>query len=424
MSSDRFNSCQTVVVGAGPYGLSVAAHLKHAQIVTRVFGEPMAFWRRHMPKGMMLRSAWHATHISSPDGTLSLDAFAAAHGVRRDAQLSLRDFVAYGEWFARHAVPDLDRRSVRLVESAGHGFRVTLVDGEAFAAERVVIATGLTAQDHRPPVLRDLPAPLVSHCSDHDDLAPFRGRRVAVVGRGQSACETAALLAEFGAEVEIICRGEIHWLGSTADDTSAAARLSWRMREALGAPSGVGPFPLGWLAEAPAVVWRLPKALREMFTRRCLKPGAAAWVKPRLKAVRCNPGQMIRAARAHGDGVELQLNDGVRTFDHVILATGYQVDLARLDILSAPLLSAIDRVEGSPVLRAGFESSVPGLHFVGSSSVRSFGPLMRFVAGAPFAARSVAKAARSRGASHTNSEARRAPAKSFLDTAPDLSPPR
>jgi cation diffusion facilitator CzcD-associated flavoprotein CzcO len=394
MTSKRLNACQVAVIGAGPYGLSVAAHLKHAGISTRVFGEPMSFWRHHMPKGMMIRSPWRATHLSSPDRSLSLDSYAAAHGIERDKLLPLEDFAAYGAWFQSHAVPDIDRRTVRLVEAADNCFRVTLADGEIFAADRLVIAIGLASQDYRPQPFRHLPAALVTHSSEHADFAPLRGKRVAVIGRGQSACESAALLAEAGAEVELISRGDIRWLGASATDAITQKTAILRLREALGAPSGVGPLALGWLAESPDLARHLPPGLRDRLTRRCLKPAASGWLKPRFENVTCIPGSTITAARALSDRIVLDLDTGSRSFDHVVLGTGYRVDLSRVGILSPQLLEKIACAAGSPVLRTGFESSVPKLHFVGASAVKSFGPLMQFIAGAAFAARSVTNAAR------------------------------
>jgi cation diffusion facilitator CzcD-associated flavoprotein CzcO len=400
MTSKRLNACEVAVIGAGPYGLSVAAHLRQAGLTTKVFGEPMSFWRHHMPKGMRLRSPWRATRMSDPGATFSLDAFAAEQRADPAKPLMLENFIAYGDWFCGRAVGDVDRRTVRRVEATGSGFAIALADGEIFAARRLVIATGLANQDYRPQLFRDLPDALVSHASDHADLAPFRGRHVAVIGRGQSATEYAALLAEAGAEVELISRGEIHWLGEAGAKRSALAHL----HDALAAPSAVGPFPLNWLAEAPALVRHMPFHLRDRFSQRCLKPGAAGWLKPRFGNVTCRAGRTIVAARAASDRIALDLDNGARVFDHVLLGTGYRVDISRIGILSPELLSRIACVDGSPVLRAGLESTVPRLHFVGSSAVKSFGPLMRFVAGASYAARAVTRTALARGTERDTAE--------------------
>jgi hypothetical protein len=393
MTAKQTNACEVAVIGAGPYGLSIAAHLAQAGVSTRVFGQPMSFWRDHMPKGMRLRSPWRATHISDPDRAMSLDAFAIEHNTAIGEPLSLEWFIAYGTWFQQRALPDVDRRTVQLVEAAGSGFQMTLAGGEICAASRVVIATGLANQEFRPAAFQDLPAALVSHTCEHADFAPFRGKHVAVVGRGQSACESAVLLAEAGAEVELICRDEIRWLGATANE-ARTQKSAPSLREALSAPSAVGPFPLDWLVELPAAVHRMPPGPRDWFTKRCLKAGAAGWLKPRFGAVKCLSGRAIVAAHCRGHRVALDLDNGSRTFDHVVLGTGYRIDLARIRFLSPQLADKIACTDGSPLLRSGFESSVPKLHFAGSYAVRSFGPLMRFIAGAPYTARAITAAAR------------------------------
>ena len=397
MMSGQSSTCEAVVVGAGPYGLSVAAHLRHAGIAAHVFGEPMAFWHNNMPRGMLMRSPWRATHFSDPDGGWSLDAYASAHGIDSNVRLPLERFIAYGEWFQQHAVGDIDRRAVRRIDAARGGFRLALEDGETFSADRVIVATGLRNQEYRPLPFKDVPATLASHTSAHPDLSVFRGKRVAVIGRGQSACESAALLAENGAEVEIISRGNIHWLGIAAGGR-AKKTVRQGLREALTSPSEVGPFPLSWLVEVPGLVRQMPAALREEFSRRCLKAAASGWLRPRFAKIRYNFGRTILGARALGDRIALDLDVGERIFDRVLLGTGYRIDVTRLGVFGPQLLDRIVRADGSPLLRPGFESSVPGLHFVGSYAVKSFGPLLRFIAGAPYAARAVAHEVRARAA--------------------------
>ena len=361
------DTCEVAVVGAGPYGLSLGAHLGSAMVDARVFGRPMSFWRHNMPKGMKLRSAWEASHIADPDNFLLLDAYAVVSGLGRSDPLPLDDFVRYGDWFQQMALPDLDARNVTTIEPAGRGFWLTLEDGQVLNARHVVVATGLANQDYRPAAFRGLPADLVSHTADHASLGGFRGRRVAVVGRGQSACESAALLAEAGADVALICRAAIRWLGG----------------------SGVGPFPLNWLNAAPDALHRVPPLWRDWLDAFSLQARPAAWLKPRLAGVRIDAGRRIRGARPNRDGIILELDSGARGFDHVLLATGYKIDIARLGFIGSELASRILTDGGSPVLSSGYESSVRGLHFVGASAVRSFGPLLGFVAGVGHAARAV-----------------------------------
>jgi FAD-dependent urate hydroxylase len=167
----------------------------------------------------------------------------------------------------------------------------------------------------------------------------------------------------------------------------------------------------------------MPAEWRGEFTRRCLKAGAAGWLKPRFNNVRCSPGTITRA-RAVSDRIVIEADTGARTFDHVVLGTGYRIDLRRLGILSPQLLERIASADGSPLLHANFESSVPNLHFVGSYAVKSYGPLMRFIAGAPFAARSLTKAARTGAPRRTAAPTPQATAPLFDGVAADLGPPR
>jgi cation diffusion facilitator CzcD-associated flavoprotein CzcO len=383
------DDCDVAVVGAGPYGLSLGAHLSLATVGTRLFGRPMSFWRHNMPKGMTLRSPWDASHIADPDNLLSLDAYAAVSSRGRPDPLGRDDFIRYGDWFQEMALPDLDVRNVEKIEPAARGFRLTLQDGLPLAARHVVIATGLANQEFRPTPFRGLPAELVSHTVDHASLDAFRGRRVAVIGRGQSACESAALLAEAGADVEMICRGAIRWSGSQKSGYAHRGAVAWRAHNFLAARSGLGPFPLNWLNAAPDTMHRVPPGWRVWLDGFGLRASAAAWLKPRLAGVRIDAGRRIHRARPDRDGLTLDMDNGSRSFDHVLLATGYKIDIARLGFLGPELTSRIITDEGSPVLSPSYESSVPGLHFIGASAIKSFGPLLGLVAGAGHAARAV-----------------------------------
>jgi cation diffusion facilitator CzcD-associated flavoprotein CzcO len=390
--SVRTSDCDVIVIGAGPYGLAVAAHLRACGAATHVFGEPMSFWRRAMPRGMKLRSPWGATDISDPARALSLDAYVDSHGVAREEPFPLEAFVGYGAWFQANAVPDLDQRMVERVEAADGAFRVVTADGEAMTARRVVVAMGLANQQFRPAAFARVPDALVTHTCEHDSFARFRGKRVAVIGRGQSACESAVLLHEAGAQAEIICRSPIHWLGTGKRAVGWRQEARAKLSALLATPSGVGPFPLNWFVEVPNLLHLLPADARARFNAASLRAGAAGWLRPRFDGVGVTAGVEIIDAAANGDQVEVTTDRGAATFDHVLLATGYRIDIAKFGILPPALLAAIAQCEGYPVLSAGLESSVPGLHFVGATAVFSLGPLMRFIAGTGFAARKVARA--------------------------------
>ena len=378
--------CEVAVIGAGAYGLSVASHLRAAKIETKLFGEAMSFWR-NMPKGMKLRSQPSASNLADPKGELTFEAFVADQAVRLTGPIPREMFVSYGDWFTQKTLTELDTRKVVRVDRLGDGFCLWLDDGGLVTAQRVVVAAGLAKQEFWPAAFSGLPRDHVSFVSEQAEVSVFRGKRVAVVGRGQSACEYAALLNEAGAEVELISRGDIRWLGSATPEQPED--MIWRLHKLLSTRSGVGPFPINRLVESPGMVQRLPLLMREMINTRCLRAGAAGWLKPGFAGVKTDPGRNILEARVDGSGIVLRFDRGSSQYDHVVLATGYRIDIARLNLFAPRLLADIHCIKGSPKLSRGLQSNVPNLHFLGSAAVMSYGPLMRFIAGAGYAARHV-----------------------------------
>ena len=294
------SSKPVVVIGAGPHGLSAAAHLRAAGLPTRVFGETLGFWQDTMPRGMFLRSSPHASTISSPGDELTLARWRAREGRTVEKLLPIGDFIDYGRWYARQAIPDVDTRQVQMVQPRLSELLVTLSDGEQLAASRVVVATGLGSFAYTPPVFRDLPASLCSHAVCAPELERFVGRSVAVIGSGQTALESAALLRELGATVEVIARSPgIFWLGGygwggvqgnpilpppSLADGSEKPPL-WRARKGLywrEAPTEVGGRMTSWIGAAPDVCRRLPRGARSALTYRCVRPAGGYWLPDRL----------------------------------------------------------------------------------------------------------------------------------------------
>jgi hypothetical protein len=396
LSSAR--NAQVAVIGAGPHGLSAVAYLRDSGIPTVAFGDSLAFWRDTMPGEMWLRSSPRASSISSPGGKFSLARWGEAAGRKIGRILPIGDFIDYGTWFADRVVPDLDRRMVVSARRRDAEFELTLSDGETLSVGRVVVAAGLGPFAYTPRLFRELPSALVSHASACVPFDAFAGKSVAVIGTGQSALESAALLAEAGSQVEILGRARaIVWLGGWSEANKngersvvpkTPAKQTWRARTGLHwrpAPTEVGGRFSSWIGAAPDVVRHLPRAIRAPLTYRCIRPAGAGWLPGRLEAVEFTLGREVVSAREQDGHVLLSLDDGsIRSVDHVLLGTGYKIDVRAYPFLAGDLAAKLLTVEGSPRLRRGLESSIPGLHFVGAPAAESFGPVMRFVVGTAY----------------------------------------
>ena len=389
-----------MIVGAGPNGLAVAAHLRDAGIPTVSFGEPLESWYAHMPAGMLLRSRRRSSHIADPRLELTIDAYERASGTRvSNPVITLEQFVAYGRWFQRAVVPDVDTRRVVRVARDGGAFSVSLDGGEEVAASRVIVAAGLSPFMNCPEPFASLPASVRSHAYEHADLSAFAGLRTAVIGSGQSALESAALLHEVGAGVEVLARASsIRWLGELSGRPPTSASVGQRLKQSVSLPpTDVGGRLNGWIAAAPDVFRRVPEPLHPTISYRCIRPAGAGWLQPRLVDVPISCGRSVVDARIDGDAVKLSLSDGsTRMVDRVLLGTGFSVDVRRYPFLDEGMLADLDLAGGYPVLGPGLESSVPGLHFVGAPAAYSFGPVMRFVVGSWYAAPAIARRAAGR----------------------------
>ncbi len=389
---------EAVVIGAGPYGLSVSAQLTGRGVRHETFGETMSLWSTHMPAGMFLKSEGFASNLADPRGELTLARYCAEHETDyeyRDvaSPIPLATFERYGRWFQSHAVPGLREALVERVRRAPGGFDVTLGSGETLRAGHVVVATGMTGYANLPDVLEDLPAGAVLHSYEHRDPAESRGREVAVIGAGQSALESAALMAEQGASVHVIARtGALAW-NSKPGGSARSLRQRWKYPE-----SGLGEGRSQWAySNWPQAFHLAPESRRVKRAYTALGPAGAWWLRERIEGrVELRLERSLLAAQGDGDGVRLRLDGPAGaeelTVAQVIAGTGYRPDLSRLPFLDRQLRDELATgAFGTPQLDRALQGSVAGLHFVGYPAALSFGPVMRFVFGADFAARTVAR---------------------------------
>jgi FAD-dependent urate hydroxylase len=374
-----------IVIGAGPNGLSVAAHLLEVGIDRRVFGRTMDSWRSNMPSGMFLKSEPYGSDICSPGSGYLLRDYCRAAGEEyhhRIVPVPVEQFIRYGSWFANQLVPDVEDLEVTSLSRRDDGFVVRTSDGQSITCARVVVSTGIIPFAYLPPQLRALPADLVSHTSTHVDLGRFEDKEVLVIGAGQSALETAALLNEHGARATLVTRQDwgVFWLDPNPLSPTRLDRLRHpvvRLCEGW----------FCWRYEHMADLFRyLPESSRLNRGLKTLGPAGAWWLRNRVEGkVPILLSHSIVGAEASGERVRLQLKgpEGPVSLDadHVIAGTGFRLNIERLGFLDQSLRRTLRMVGGAPALGRGLESSIPGMFFTGALAAPSFGPGMRFVSG-------------------------------------------
>lgn len=376
------NATDAAIIGAGPFGLSISAFLTEHGIDHLITGEVMETWSGHMPAGMLLKSEPYASAIAAPKAGYDLASYCAGHGlgyVDRVSDLPLPKFLGYANWYAGELVPKVLPMMVTDVSPTGAGFQISFADAAPVTAGQVIVSTGVLPYAYLPSTLTGMPAELVSHVRDHNRLDQFSGRRVAVVGCGQSALETAALLNEQGAEVRVIARtAAVNWNGANPAHLSRIGHLRRPVTQLCE----------GWHCAfwyRPSAFRLLPRDIRLTKCRTVLGPGGSSWLRNRVDGVvDILTSHQIRSAEPRGNGVRLTLDgprEQVLDVDHVIAGTGYRIDLSRLPFLPDQLRSRIRVCEGYPVVSRTGESSVPGLYFTGAPTAFSIGPSARFIAG-------------------------------------------
>ncbi|MGN6149436.1 MAG: NAD(P)-binding domain-containing protein [Rhizomicrobium sp.] len=392
----RSADCEVAIIGAGPYGLSVAAQLAARGVSFRIFGRALDTWRNHMPKDMLLKSEGFGSCLSHPSKDSTLKAYCEARGIPyADTALpiSLDLFLEYAAWFRETYVPTLEELNVANLEESEAGFALTLEDGRRVTARRVVLAIGITWFRNVPEELSHLDKDVTSHSYDHRDAAQFKGKDVVVLGAGASAVDLAALLNDSGASVKIVARDNAlryHTPPSADDDT-------W-WNKLRNPPTTIGPGWRSWAAANLPFLFRfVPEKLRLEIVKRHLGPAPGWFVRQRVEGkvtemLNCR----LDAARMIGKRVLLRVTDKrgeAKTVecDHVVAATGFRADLSRVPFVARSLLSRIATTGAAPKLSGAFETTARGLYVVGPASANSFGPLMRFMTGAEYAAPVLAK---------------------------------
>ena len=399
-----------LVIGAGPFGLSISAHLRNRGVEHMIVGRPMDTWRAHMPLGLFLKSEPYGSAMSSATPGYDIATYSKLHGfddyVDRVGPLSLERFLGYADWFTDQLVPEVRDVTVKSVTPADGGFAVEFAEEASVFARQVIVATGLLPFAYLPGVLSGLPSDLMTHSAVHDRLDQFSGKRVAVIGGGQSSLQTGALLNEAGADVQVIARTkQIVWEEQVAPELG----LLDYIRQP---PSKLCE---GWgcvFYDSPDIFRLLPESIRVRKALNALGPKGAWWLRDRVEGVLdVLTGHALKSAEPHGSGVRLHLEgprQSVVEADHVIAGTGFRLDVSRMSFLSEAIQANLTTQVGCPVVNRAGESSVPGLYFAGALTHLSLGPGVRFISGTHQTAAQLVKSVARRagkGAGHTESAA-------------------
>jgi hypothetical protein len=336
-----------VIVGAGPYGISLAANASAQQLSHRMFGQPMSFWKEGMPQNMYVRTPYQFVSFSDYESRYTMERFAEETDAVLDYPLQRSSFIQYASWFMKKNEVSNTPEKVKEIRGSDYCFEVELMTGETYMTRNVVIATGISDFKYIPEVLRGHLVTYVSHSSGYTSFAAFRNKSVIVVGSGQSAWEAAVLLREAEVDVEIIYRRLL--------PNYSVNRMDDFRLQTLGSH---------FYGLSPIVKQRIRDS--EMFSA-----PVAAFLQPLVEGkVRQTGGVTIEKSETSSDKIIVTLSDGTRRIaDHLIAATGFMMNVNNLPMLSIQLKREIRREQGDvryPRLNGSFETSVQSMWFGGS----------------------------------------------------------
>ena len=374
-------STELLIIGAGPFGLAVAAHAKLSGIAVTVVGEPMAFWKHNMPAGMLLRSGpeWHLDAA----GVHTLESFLEErHISKADVQpVPVEIFREYADWFRESKKITVQRVRVNRLRRVDGRFEAECHGSEKIQATCVVATPGLAPFVNVPAeISASLPPERVAHTATLVDFRALTGKRCLIVGGRQSAFEWAALIAEAGAEsVDLVFR----------HDTPRFVTSDWSFSDAM----------IESTLRVPGWFHRLNSSEREEVQNRFWTAGRLQiepwlWSRVNKRNIHLWPNSRVTEWRfANGEGVEARLNQGnLLTVDKVILATGYRVDLSKVEYLAEEIGSGRLKVDsGFPVLNDDAQTTLPGLYITGQAATRDLGPCFGFVRACVASARIIVK---------------------------------
>lgn len=360
-----------LIIGAGPFGLAMAAHCQHLGINHHIVGKPIEFWQANMPEGMYLRSAcdWHL----DTEDVDTIERFLQTQGLTpADVEpLSRQFYLNYTRWFQEQKQIEITPGYVQRLDHINNGenlFEATMAGGQKIMATHVVIAVGFKYFKNEPQdLIERLPAGCFSHTCDLVDFTELKGKRCLIIGGRQSAYEWTALLNEAGTAA-------IHVSHRHHSPAFAEADWSW-----------VNPLNDA-MVDNPGWFRNLSPEEKEAVNHRFWAEGrlkVEPWLESRAmkETVKIWPdSQVVSCDVLPGGGLRVGLDNGkILIVDHVILATGYKVKIDQLPFLACGnILHNLKTSNGYPVLDEHLQTNIPGLFITSMAAAQDFGSFFAF----------------------------------------------
>ncbi len=356
-----------LIIGAGPFGLALAAYANTLGINYLVAGKPMEFWKNNMPDGMYLRSAsdWS---LDPTDQASIMNYLKTLGKTPKDVEPLSRDFyLEYCQWFQDQAgIQSLPFYVTQLNKMVDH-FHARLENGDVIEAKKVVVAIGMGYFKNQPPKLTALlPKGKYSHTCEAIQLNVKKGKRILILGGRQSAFEWTALLNDAGA-------AEVHLVHRHESPKFTESDWTW-----------VSPLVDGMVTN-PAWFRNLPQEEKDAISKRMWGEGrlkVEPWLEKRVKKANTHiheKASLASCTELTDGSLEIKLdNEDTFVVDEIILATGYKVDLDQIQFLTENLRNEIFTRNGFPILDEHFQTSVEDLYFTSMSAGQDFGPFFGF----------------------------------------------
>ena len=346
------STTQVLIVGAGPYGLSLANFMSGMGQDFKIIGKPMELWREHTFSGAALRSDMATSEIAHPENAFSIKAFRQqneSHPVSE--RVNVQEYREYINWVLEQTSYDIQETYMTRLSRQGDHYLAELESGETITAKQVVIATGVAHHLKIPAEFKT--ARDVIHSYFTREIEALQGKKVLVVGAGQSAAEAMEVCQQND--------NQVHWYARTEPRYYS---------EPLDLPKWI--FNL--VVKSAGLFRRIPHRIIQ-------------FVFSIFSATTMTPDNERKLA----DVERFSELPDLKAYDHVITATGYNYTLNHMKFLSEELRAALEMRAAMPRIDKNFMSSMRDLYFIGPSTEMFFGPPMKFMIGSQYVAPKLSK---------------------------------